>query len=283
MGCGDGSDIYPYVVDIRAAGMDLGLKGKVALITASTKGIGFGVARVFAEEGAHVVITSRNRENVEQAVAKLREVSSSEVFGITADLRSRADVENLVKQALDRFGGIDIMVYNTGPPKLGTFMELTFEDWEEGVRLLLLSAVWLTKLVVPSMIERGWGRLIYITSSTLKQILPNIVLSNTIRLSIAGLVKSLAVELGPKGITANGIMQGHIQTERAMRIAEDLASRNKISVDEALKIMARDIPLGRLGRPEEIGYLAAFLASDKAAYINGAMILIDGGYVKAVL
>jgi 3-oxoacyl-[acyl-carrier protein] reductase len=265
------------------ARLELNLRGKVALITASTKGIGFGVAKVLSEEGAHIIITSRNKENVDRAVSTLREISNSEVVGITADLRSRADVKNLVKQALDVFGRIDIMVYNTGPPKLGTFMELSFEDWEEAVRLLLLSAVWLTRLVVPVMIERGWGRLIYITSSTLKQILPNIVLSNTVRLSIAGLVKSLAMELGSKGITANGIMQGHIQTERAIKIAEDMAARNRISVDEALKIMARDIPLGRLGKPEEIGYLAAFLASDKAAYINGAMILIDGGYVRAIL
>ncbi|MEM1610668.1 MAG: SDR family oxidoreductase [Sulfolobales archaeon] len=263
--------------------MDLGLKGRVALVTASTKGIGFGVARVLVEEGVNVVITSRNRENVEQAVARLKGISGAEVFGVTTDLRSREDIENLVKQALDRFGRIDILVYNTGPPKLGTFMELSFEDWEDAVKLLLLSAVWLTKLVVPGMIERRWGRLIYITSSTLKQILPNIVLSNTVRLGIAGLVKSLAVELGPKGITTNGIMQGHIETERVIRIAEDLAARNKISVDEALRYLARDIPLGRLGKPEEIGYLAAFLASDKASYINGAMILIDGGYVRAVL
>jgi 3-oxoacyl-[acyl-carrier protein] reductase len=263
--------------------VDLGLKNKVALVTASTKGIGFGVAKVLAEEGVQVAITSRNKENLEQAVARLKGISGSEVFGVTADLRSRTDVENLVKQVLNRFGRIDILVYNTGPPKLGTFMELSFEDWEDAIKLLLLSAVWLTKLVVPGMIERGWGRLIYITSSTLKQILPNIVLSNTVRLSIAGLVKSLAVELGPKGITANGIMQGHIETERVIKIAEDLAARNKISVEEALRYLARDIPLGRLGKPEEIGYLAAFLASDKASYINGAMILIDGGYVKAVL
>lgn len=263
--------------------MDLGLKNKVALVTASTKGIGFGVAKVLAEEGVQVAITSRNKENLEQAVARLKGISGSEVFGVTADLRSRTDVENLVKQVLNRFGRIDILVYNTGPPKLGTFMELSFEDWEDAIKLLLLSAVWLTKLVVPGMIERGWGRLIYITSSTLKQILPNIVLSNTVRLSIAGLVKSLAVELGPKGITANGIMQGHIETERVIKIAENLAARNKISVEEALRYLARDIPLGRLGKPEEIGYLAAFLASDKASYINGAMILIDGGYVKAVL
>jgi 3-oxoacyl-[acyl-carrier protein] reductase len=263
--------------------MDLGLRGKVALITASSKGIGFGVARVFAEEGARVIISSRNRENVEKAVSTLRELSGGEILGFTADLRSREEVENLVRRALDAFGEIDILVYNTGPPKLGTFMELSFEDWEDAVRILLLSAVWLTKLVVPNMIEKRWGRLIYITSSTLKQVIPNIVLSNTIRLGIAGLVKSLAIELGPRGITANGIMQGHIKTERVIKIAEDLSKRNNISLDEAFKNITRDIPAGRLGLPEEIGYLAAFLASDKASYINGSMVLIDGGYVKAIL
>ncbi|MEM2204452.1 MAG: SDR family oxidoreductase [Sulfolobales archaeon] len=263
--------------------MDLGLKGKRVIVTASTKGIGFGVARVFAEEGARVVVTSRSKENVDLAVKRLKEISGSEVLGIEADLRVRSDVEKLVREVLNTFGGVDILVYNTGPPKLGTFMELSFEDWEEAVRLLLLNAVWLTKLVVPGMVERRWGRLIYITSSTLRQIIPTIVLSNTVRLSIAGLVKSLAHELGGMGVTANGIMQGHIKTERTMRIAEDLASRNKITIDEALKNLAKDIPVGRLGLPEEIGYLAAFLASDKASYINGAMILIDGGYVKTVL
>ncbi len=263
--------------------MDLGLRGKRVIVTASSKGIGFGVARIFAEEGARVVVTSRSRENVDLAVRRLREISGSEILGIQADLRVREDIERLVKETLNTFGGVDVLVYNTGPPKLGTFMELGFEDWEEAVRLLLLSAVWLTRLIVPGMIERRWGRLIYITSSTLKQILPNIVLSNTVRLSTAGLVKSLAHELGGKGITANGIMQGHIKTERTMRIAEDMAMRNKITVDEALKNLTRDIPAGRLGLPEEIGYLAAFLASDKASYINGSMILIDGGYVKAIL
>ncbi len=259
------------------------MKGKRVLVTASTKGIGFGVAKVFAEEGARVVITSRSRENVDLAVKRLREISGSEVLGIQADLRVREDVEKLVRETLNTFGGVDVLIYNTGPPKLGTFMELSFEDWEEAVRLLLLSAVWLTRLVVPGMIERRWGRLIYITSSTLKQIIPNIVLSNTVRLSTAGLVKSLAHELGPMGITVNGIMQGHIKTERIARIAEDIASRNKITVEEAFKSLAKDIPAGRLGMPEEIGYLAAFLASDKASYINGAMILIDGGLVRTVL
>ncbi len=263
--------------------MDLGLRGKVALVTAASKGIGFGVAKVLAQEGAKVVISSRNRANLDKAVSVLKDLAGSEVQGFVADLTRRADLEKLVSEVEELYGGVDILVYNTGPPKLGTFMDLSFEDWEEAVKLLLLSAVWITRLVAPKMIERGWGRLIYITSSTLRQIIPTIVLSNTVRLSIAGLVKSLAVELGPKGITANGIMQGHILTERAEQILEDLASRRGVSREEVMKEVTANIPVGRYGEPEEIGYLAAFLASDKASYINGAMILIDGGLVRATL
>nr|NAZ29399.1 SDR family oxidoreductase [Caldivirga sp.] len=147
---------------------------------------------------------------------------------------------------------------------------------------LLLSAVWLTKGVVGDMVKRGWGRLIYVTSLTLRQPISNLVLSNTIRLSLAGLVKSLAGEYGPRGITANGVMQGFIMTDRTRALAEDESRRRGVPVETVLRDMARDIPVGRYGNPEEVGYLVAFLASDKASYINGSMILIDGGLVRCL-
>ncbi|WP_069806523.1 SDR family oxidoreductase [Vulcanisaeta thermophila] len=262
--------------------MDLGLKGKVVLVTASSKGIGFGVARVFAQEGARVVISARNTEELARARDEIVKETGAEVLAVRADLTVKGDVINLVNETLRTFGTVDVLVYNTGPPKPGTFAELSDEDWDYATRLLLLSAVWLTKGVVDTMVKRGWGRLIYITSLTLRQPIPNLVLSNTVRLSLAGLVKSLAIEYGPKGITANGIMQGHILTDRTMQLAQDQARRSGKSVDEIIREWSRDVPVGRYGKPEEIGYLAAFLASDKASYINGAMILIDGGLVRCV-
>jgi len=147
---------------------------------------------------------------------------------------------------------------------------------------LLMNAVWLTKRVVPGMAERKWGRLGYITSDTLKQPLPNIVLSNTVGISVAGLSKSLAVEYGSKGITSNGIMQGHILTDRQRQVGEDIASRTGESVESAMKGMVSQVPMGRYGTPEEVGHLVAFLASEKASYINGTMLTIDGGLIKSV-
>ncbi len=263
--------------------MELGLRGKVALVPASSRGIGFGVAKVLAMEGCRVIVSSRNHDSISKARDLIAsETGNHELLAVAADLTLREDAHRLVDEAEKKFGGIDILAYNTGPPKPGTFKELTDHDWDGAVRLLLLSAVWLTRRVVPGMAERKWGRLIYITSSTLRQPVPNLVLSNTVRLSLAGLSKSLAIEYGLQGITSNGIMQGHILTDRQHQLAQDIASRTGKSVEEAMKELVRDVPLGRYGRPEELGYLVAFLASENASYINGAMLAIDGGMIRSV-
>jgi len=156
-------------------------------------------------------------------------------------------------------------------------MELSEEDWEYGVRLLLMSAVWITRDVLPHMVERRQGRLIYITSSTLKQPIPTLTLSNVIRISLQGLVKTLAYQLGPYNILVNGIMQGYVDTERVREVAAARAQREERKVEDVIKEIEREVPLGRLAKPEEIGELVAFLASDKASYITGSLILIDGG------
>ncbi len=197
-------------------------------------------------------------------------------------MTSRKDLEVLVDSVSKRLGPVDVLVYNTGPPKAGTFADLSYADWEEATRLLLLSAVTLTQAVVPKMKERKWGRLIYITSLTLKQPVANLVLSNTVRLAVAGLSKSLAGELGPYGVTSNGIIQGYIRTDRSSRLAEEKASKAGTTVQEAFKEMAKSIPVGRYGEPEEVGSLAAFLASERAAYINGGMFTVDGGLINSV-
>ena len=253
------------------------------LVPASSKGIGYGVAKVLALEGCRVTIGSRNHDLITKAREQLvRETGNRDILAVTADLTSRDDVHGLVDETEKRFGPIDILAYNTGPPKPGTFQDLTENDWDYAVKLLLMNAIWLTKKVIPSMVQRKWGRLVYITSDTLKQPLANVVLSNTVRLSLAGLSKSLAVEYGPKGITSNGIMQGHILTDRQREVAKDASSRTGQSVEEAMKSMVSQVPMGRYGTAEEVGNLVAFLASDKAAYINGTMLAIDGGLIKSV-
>ena len=259
--------------------MELGLKNKVALVPASSKGIGLGVAKVLAAEGCKVVVSSRNQDSISKArEAIVKETGNNNVHAMKADLTLKEDID----LATSKFGTIDILAYNAGPPKPGTFADLGDSDWENGVKLLLMSALWLTKRVVPGMVQNKWGRLIYITSSALRQPVPNLVLSNTIRLSLAGLSKSLALEYGSKGITSNGIMQGHILTDRQRRVATDLASRSGKSVDDAMKQMLQDVPAGRYGLSEEVGYLVAFLASDKGGYINGTMLAIDGGLIRSV-
>jgi len=263
--------------------LELGLKNKVALVPASSKGIGLGVAKVLTAEGCKVVISSRNQDSISKARDVIvKETGNNNVRAVKGDLTVKEDIDHLVDLATSKFGTIDILAYNTGPPKPGTFADLGDADWEQGVKLLLMSAVWLTKRVVPGMVQKKWGRLIYITSSTLRQPVPNLVLSNTVRLSLAGLSKSLALEYGSRGITSNGIMQGHILTDRQRQVAEDVSSRTGRSVGESMKQMLQDVPAGRYGLTEEVGYLVAFLASEKASYVNGTMLAIDGGLIRSV-
>ena len=263
--------------------MDFGLNGKTALVTAASKGIGYGVASVLASEGCRIVISSRNQSALDHARNRIIEgTANKEVHAIPADLTNRSDIEQLIVSTRERLENIDILAYNTGPPRPGTFADLSDADWQYGVELLLMGAVRLAKGVVPEMVEKHWGRLIFITSTTLRQPIANLLLSNTIRLSVAGLSKSLANEYGPKGITSNGIMQGHILTDRQRQIAEDISRRTGKSVEETMKQVLADVPLGRYGTIEEIGYLTAFLASSRSSYINGAMISIDGGMIRSV-
>ena len=263
--------------------MELGLRNKVVLVPASSKGIGFGVAKVLATEGCKVAICSRDQESISTARESItRETGNKDVLAVKADISVKADAEHLVDETTKKFGTIDILAYNTGPPRPGTFADLKDSDWEQGVKLLLMSAVWLTKRAVPGMLEKKWGRLIYITSSALRQPVPNLVLSNAIRLSLAGLSKSLALEYGSRGITSNGIMQGHILTDRQRQVARDLSSRTGKSLEEAMKQMLQDVPIGRYGSSEEVGHLVAFLASERAGYINGTMIAVDGSLIRSV-
>ena len=258
------------------------IEGMRVLVTASSRGIGFGIAKVLVREGAKVVISSRNRERLYRALHELNSIGSGEAYAVQADLTRREDIERLVKETVDRLGGLDALVYVTGPPRPGRFQDLELDDWEYGVRLLIMSAVWLTYYSLPYIVESANPSITYVTSVAVREPIETIALSNTLRISVHGLVKTLARELGRKNVRVNAVLPGYIYTDRIKEIASDKASRTGKSIDEVINDMVKEVPLGRIGKPEEVGYLVAFLISRYASYINGASIPIDGGLLRSV-
>lgn len=256
--------------------LQVNLAGRKALVTGASSGIGLGVAKILSLAGADVTILARNPEELEKARKEIQAFSGKEPGIIQADLTKREDLER-VEEILKKGQLPDILFYSTGGPKPGSFLDLTMQDWEEAFYLLVYPAIYITNVLIPYMISQRWGRLIYLTSLAIKEPMPNLALSNVIRISFAGLVRTLARELGGYGITVTGIMPGIVQTRRVEEIALSNAKKEGISFEESLRKLTADIPAKRLGKPEEIGYLVAFLASDYASYINGAMIPIDGG------
>ena len=263
--------------------LKIDLSGKKAVVTASSRGIGKGIATVLSTSGAEVLIVSRNVDQLKKTAEEIMAKSGNKAFFIKADLTSRKDLSRLVNEAKDILGRVDIFVFNTGGPRPGRFIELEMDDWERAVQLLIYPAVFLTKAFVEDMKNRGWGRIIYSTSVAIKEPIEGLVLSNTVRISMAGLVRTLAREYAPYGVTVNGIMPGYIETERIQELAHEIAKKDGLEITEVIRNMSKDIPMGRMGRPEELGYLATFLASDYASYINGAMIPIDGGLLRSSL
>jgi len=260
--------------------MSFGLQGFRVLVTASTRGIGRGVAEILLENGARIVVNGRSTENVEKAVEELR--GKGEVYGVAADLTARSDVERLVKEAARMLGGLDAVVYVTGPPRPGVFEELGLEDWEYGVRLLVMSAVWTAYYALPYLKQSSRPGLVYVTSIATKEPVEGLTLSNALRIAVHGLVKTLSRELARYGVRVNAVMPGYIMTGRVRQIAEARAAKEGRSPEEVLRDIARAIPLGRLGEPREVGYLVAFLLSPYAGYITGASIPVDGGLLRSV-
>jgi 3-oxoacyl-[acyl-carrier protein] reductase len=263
--------------------VNLSLKGKVVLVTASSKGIGLGVARACASHGAKLAICSRSPASLKAAKKLIIEESGAEVLPINADISAKKDALNVVRQTLTDFDGLDVLVHNAGPPRSGSIMDLSDLDWDYAIRMLLLSPIWFTKATLPAMLRKRQGRLIYLTSVSLKEPIPNLLLSNTVRIGVAGLVKSLATEFGQSGITANGVMPGYINTDRVDGLARAQAKKTGKQFRQILKEYAGEVPVRRLGTPEEVGQVVAFLASDAAAYINGSMITVDGGLLRSIL
>jgi 3-oxoacyl-[acyl-carrier protein] reductase len=264
--------------------MDFGLAGKVALVTAASKGLGRASAVALAAEGATVVIASRNRETLEQTAQEIRQASRHVILAVPTDLRQSEEIASLVSRTVNEFGGIDILVNNTGAPPSGIFETLSDAQWQAAFDLIFLSAVRLIRSVLPSMQERpGGGRIIQIVSSSVKQPIAGLLLSNALRPGIVGLAKTLSVELAPYQITVNNVCPGRMLTDR-LRRGSSVQTRiaHGLTEEEAIRELARDIPLGRIGNPEELGALVAFLASQQAGYITGTTIQVDGGLIQSL-
>ena len=263
--------------------MDLGLQDKIALVTAASKGLGKAVALRLAQEGAHVAICARGEERLHETTAEIEARTGSQVLALQADLSESTAADMLVEATIKRFGRIDILITNAGGPPPGQFLDLTLKDWETAVRLTLMSAVRLCYAAVPVMKEQGEGAILAMTSVTVKQPLPNLVLSNSLRLSIIGLIKTLADELAPFGIRVNGICPGWTHTDRVDQLLHDRAKRKITTPEEEAAKIAIDIPIGRMGTPEEFAAAAVFLVSSAASYITGVSLLVDGGMYRGVM
>jgi 3-oxoacyl-[acyl-carrier protein] reductase len=264
--------------------MDLGLRGRVAIVCAASQGLGKAVALGLSREGAHTVVCSRNRRRITQAA---REIASdpgvhSSVVPMVTDLTRAGDVQKLVERTVKRFGRVDILVTNAGGPPVADFLELDDRTWERGVRLTLLSAVRCIRAVLPHMRQRRWGRIINITSIAARQPIDDLVISSTLRPGILGMTKVLANRHAQEGITVNSVAPGFILTARQGEIARARGKAQRLSPAQYLKRVARGIPARRLGTPDELAHVIVFLASERASYVTGTTVSVDGGLSRGL-
>ncbi len=263
--------------------MDLGLAGRVAIVAAASKGLGRAVACELAREGAKVTVCARSEPNLAAAVEEIRQQTGRTVGSEAVDVSDAGAVERFVEGVGRRFGRVDICVINAGGPPSKPFLDTSAEEWRAAVELLLMSAVSFARAVLPRMQKNGWGRLITMTSMSVKQPIDGLMLSNSLRAGVTGMARTLANEFGPHGITVNNVCPGYTLTERLESLLEGQARREGVSREQIFSQVASRIPVGRIGRPEEFAAVVAFLASERASYINGATIPVDGGYVRSLL
>ncbi len=263
--------------------MDLGLRGRVACVAAASSGLGKASALELAREGARVAICARHEERLLATAREIQETTGADVLPVVADVTRPDEVQRFIAEAANTWGRVDVLVTNAGGPPAGTFEDFSDEDWEAAFRLNFLSTQRLIQAALPYMKTQRWGRIITITSVSAKQVLPNLILSNAIRAGVHGLVKSLAQELGPYNITINAVCPGPILTERLQSLLENAVRTQGITMEEAQSGWVAQIPLGRLGAPHEFGAVVAFLASERASFVNGVLLQVDGGMVKGLL
>ncbi len=261
--------------------MDLGIKGRVAMIAAASKGLGKACAIALAQEGCRVSLCARNADELEKA--RVEAAEHSEAIAVVADVTSAADLEHWHQLAVSQLGPVDILVTNTGGPPVKRFLELTDEHWQSGVESTLMNVVRLSRLVIPGMQQRRWGRIIHLTSLVAKQPVDELTISSTIRAGLSGLTKTMANQVGPDGITVNALLTGHIMTDRQFHIADLRVIERGISYEEYFAGQAAEIPLRRIGEPREIGEVVAFLASERASYITGVSLQVDGGLIRSTM
>ena len=261
--------------------MNLELNGRVAMIAAASKGLGKACALALAAEGCRVSISARNAETLEATRAEVTQ--HAETLAVVGDVSSKADLERWHAETVKQFGHVDILITNTGGPPVNRFMELTEEQWQAGVESTLMNVVRLSRMVIPAMQERRWGRIIHLTSLVAKQPLEDLTISSTLRAGLSGLTKTMANELGPDNITVNAILTGHIMTDRQHHLANLRTQAKGITHEEYFQRQVADIPLRRMGEPNEFGDVVAFLASPRASFISGVSLPVDGGQIRATM
>jgi 3-oxoacyl-[acyl-carrier protein] reductase len=259
--------------------VNLGLEGKVALVCGASRGLGRAIAAELAAEDATLAICSRDAGRLGAAAAEL----GPDVLAVAADLSVAGEPARVVEATLERFGHLDVLVANTGGPPAGSHDTLTLEDWDAATALLLRSTVELTAAALPGMKERGWGRVLVVTSVAVKQPVDNLILSNSLRAAVTGYAKTLSREVAMQGITVNTILPGYTATERVTDLNRANAEREGVEPEEIQARLEASIAMGRLAEPEELAALAAFLASERASYVTGAAIAVDGGWVRGLL
>ena len=263
--------------------MELGLGNKVALVAAASRGLGFAIAAELAREGASLAMCSRNGASLERAAQAIAAQTGTLPVAIPADVSRPDEVARLVDGAIARFGRIDVLVTNAGGPPAGPFESHDAAAWDAAFRLTLASAVELTRRVLPGMKDRRWGRIINVTSIAVKQPVDQLILSNSLRAAVTGFARTLANEVAAFGITVNNVLPGYTRTERIDELAAARSGREGISADAVRAEFERQIPAGRLGEPQELAALTAFLASERAAYITAQSIAVDGGWIRSLV
>ena len=263
--------------------MDLQLKDKRALITGASRGLGFATALTLAREGCSVAINSRDEAKIKAAAQKITEETGIQAIGLAGDVAEVGIADQVVAQAVQALGGLDILITNAGGPPAGSFEMFDEETWQKAVNSSFMSHVRLIRAALPHLRKSSAPSVLTMTSYTVKQAIPNLVLSNSVRAATVGLTKSLALDLGKEGIRFNSIMPGWTMTERVMDLMAFRAKNNATTVEEEMQKTTTEIPLGRMGEPQEFANAAVFLVSPAASFIHGVPLAVDGGVIKATL